>query len=109
QHRLDNRIVDGKLRLHENNINYAIVGRGVQDALSIAVESNIYPLQVFYIKNLKAISLDVSNLYSRRDIQPGSVFSIEKNYDENYVFLPLNFVQDLLDYGNKRTSLEIKT
>jgi lipoprotein-releasing system permease protein len=109
QHRLDNRIVDGKLRLHENNINYAIVGRGVQDALSIGVESNIYPLQVFYIKNLKATSLDVSNLYSRRDIQPGSVFSIEKNYDENYVFLPLDFVQDLLDYGNKRTSLEIKT
>lgn len=109
QHRLDNHIVDGKLRLHENNINYAIVGRGVQYALSIGVESNIYPLQVFYIKNLKATSLDVSNLYSRRDIQPGSVFSIEKNYDENYVFLPLDFVQELLDYGNKRTSLEIKT
>jgi lipoprotein-releasing system permease protein len=109
QHRLDSHIVDGKLKLRENNINYAIVGRGVQYALSIAVESNIYPLQVFYIKNLKATSLDISNLYSRRDIQPGSVFSIEKNYDENFVFLPLDFVQDLLDYGNKRTSLEVKT
>jgi lipoprotein-releasing system permease protein len=37
------------------------------------------------------------------------VFSIEKNYDENYVFLPLDFVQDLLDYGNRRTAIEIKT
>ncbi len=109
QKRLDNHIVDGKLRLRENGINYAIVGRGVQYALSIAVESNIYPLQVFYIKNVKASTLDISQLYSRRDIEPGSVFSIEKNYDENYVFLPLNFVRDLLDYGNKRTSLEIKT
>jgi lipoprotein-releasing system permease protein len=40
---------------------------------------------------------------------PGGVFSIEKNYDENYIFMPLDFMKDLLNYGNKRTSLEIKT
>ncbi|MFM7858104.1 MAG: ABC transporter permease, partial [Flammeovirgaceae bacterium] len=60
-------------------------------------------------KNLKTHTLDVSKLYARRDIQPGSVFKIEKNLDESYVLLPLDFVQDLMDYGNKRTSLEIKT
>ncbi len=109
QHRLDGHIVDGKLRLRENGINYAIVGRGVQYALSIGVENNIYPLQVYYIKNVKASTLDISKLYARRDIEPGSVFSIEKNYDDNYIFLPLDFAIDLLDYGNKRTSLEIKT
>ena len=108
QHRLDSSIVNGKLRLVEKGVNYAIVGRGIQYALSIGVENNIYPLQVFYIKNTKATSLDVSKIYSRRDIEPGSVFSIEKNYDENYIFLPLAFAQDLLDYGNKRTSLEVK-
>ncbi len=109
QKRLDEHIVDGRLRLQENGVNYAIVGRGVQYALSLAVEANIYPLQVFYIKNVKASTLDISQLYSRKDIQPSSVFSIEKNYDENYIFLPLHFVRDLLDYGAKRTSLEIKT
>lgn len=109
QHRLDDHIVEGKLRLHENGINYAIVGRGVRHALNIAVENNIFPLQVYYIKNAKASTLDVSKLYARRDIEPGSVFSIEKNYDDNYIFIPLEFAQDLLDYGNKRTSLEVKT
>ena len=108
-HRLDNHISDGRIRLRENGINYAIVGSGVQFLLSIGIESNIYPLQVYYIKNLKAGTLDVSKLYARRDIQPGSVFKIEKNIDESYVLLPLDFVQDLMDYGNKRTSLEIKT
>ncbi|MFM9837895.1 MAG: ABC transporter permease [Cyclobacteriaceae bacterium] len=109
QKRLDGHIVEGNLRLQENGVNYAILGRGVQYALSIAVETNIYPLQVFYIKNVKASTLDISQLYSRKDIQPSAVFSIEKNYDENYIFLPLYFVRDLLDYGVKRTSLEIKT
>lgn len=109
QHRLDNHISDGRLRLHEKDVNYAIVGSGVQYALSIGIEGNIYPLQVYYIKNLKSGTLDVSKLYARRDIQPGAVFKIEKNIDESYVMLPLDFVQDLMDYGNKRTSLEIKT
>lgn len=108
QHRLDDHIVDGKLRLHDKGVNYAIIGRGVQYALSIAVEGNIYPLQIFYIKNANASTLDISQLYSRRDIEPGSVFSIEKNYDENYIFLPLDFARDLLDYDTKRTSLEVK-
>ncbi len=109
QHRLDDHIVEGKLRLRENGINYAIVGRGVRYALNIGVENNIFPLQVYYIKNAKASTIDISKLYARRDIEPGAVFSIEKNYDDNYIFLPLEFAQDLLDYGNKRTSLEIKT
>lgn len=109
QHRLDSHISDGRLRLREKGVNYAIVGSGVQYALSIGIEGNIYPLQVYYIKNLKSGTLDVSKLYARRDIQPGAVFKIEKNIDESYVMLPLDFVQDLMDYGNKRTSLEIKT
>jgi len=109
QHRLDGHIVDGKLRLVENGVNYAIIGRGIQYALSIGIENNIYPLQVFYIKSANASAFDVSKIYMRKNIEPGSVFSIEKNYDENYVFLPLSFAQELLDYGDKRTSLEIKT
>ncbi|PZR41479.1 MAG: hypothetical protein DI538_01155 [Azospira oryzae] len=107
QHRLDDHIIKGKPVLKKDSIPFAIVGAGVQNTLSIALEDNMYALQVFYIKNAKA-SLDPSKLYSRKAIRPGAVFSIEKNYDENYIFLPLAFTQDLLDFGNKRTSLEIK-
>ncbi len=109
QHRLDDHLADGQLVLKENNIDYAIIGRGVQYALSVGVSENLFPLQIFYIKNMKSSSLDPSQLYARKSIEPGGVFSIEKNYDENYIFVPLQFAQDLLNYGNKRTSLEIQT
>ena len=109
QHRLDDHLADGRLVLKENNIDYAIIGRGVQYALSVGVSENLFPLQIFYIKNMKSSSLDPSQLYARKSIEPGGVFSIEKNYDENYIFVPLQFAQDLLNYGNKRTSLEIQT
>lgn len=109
QHRLDDRIVQGELELHKDDVDFAIIGRGIQYALSVAIEEEMYALQVFYIKDLRRSSLDVSQMYSRKTIRPGGVFSIEKNYDENYIFLPLNFVKELLDYGDRRTSLEIKT
>jgi lipoprotein-releasing system permease protein len=101
-------IVEGELKLKDGNINYAIVGRGVQYTLSIAANEPLYPLQVFYIKNAKSVGLDVSKLYAKKNIIPGGVFSIVQNLDENYILVPLDFALDLLSYGNKRTSLEIK-
>lgn len=102
-------IVEGELKLKEKNVNYAIVGRGVQYTLSIAINEPLYPLQVYYIKNLRSVGLDPSKLYSQKNIAPGGVFSIVQNFDENYIIVPIEFAQELLSYGNKRTSLEIKT
>jgi lipoprotein-releasing system permease protein len=102
-------MTDGKLALKEKGIHYAIVGKGVQYKLSIAVNEPLYPLQVFYIQNVKSAGLDPSKLYSKKTITVGGVFSIVQNFDENYIIVPLDFAQDLLNYGDKRTSLEIKT
>jgi lipoprotein-releasing system permease protein len=41
-------------------------------------------------------------------ILPAGVYAIEKQYDMNYVIVPLEFAVDLLDYDNRRTSLELK-
>jgi lipoprotein-releasing system permease protein len=109
QHRIDNKILDGKLQLTDDNIQYALIGRGIQYALSIPIGDYQYPLQVYYINNVKSGTLDPSKLYTHKSILPGAVFSIIQEFDENYVIVPLSFSQELLNYGNKRTSLEIKT
>ena len=101
-------IVEGRLRLKDGDTRYAIVGRGIQYTLSIAVNDPMFVLQVYYIKNVKSVGLDPSRLYSRMNIVPGGVFSIVQNFDENFIIVPLDFAQELLNYGNKRTSLEIK-
>ena len=109
QKRIDDAIVSGDLKLKDGNINYAIIGQGVQYMLTISPGNDLYPLQVHYTKDVKPGQLDISKLYSKKSILVGSVFAIEKNYDENYIFVPLSFTEELLEYKNKRTSLEIKT
>lgn len=109
QHRLDERVAAGTLELYRDSIPRAIVGSGVQSTLSISIEDETTALQVFYIKSVKAGGLDPSRMYTRKALRVGAVFSIERAYDENYIFLPLDFARDLLDYGNRRTFLEVKT
>lgn len=109
QHRLDHSIIDGELALKKGNISYAIIGSGVQNTLSVAVSDKSHSLNIFYVKNVRSGTLDPSKLYTRKSILPGAVFSIVQSFDENYVIVPLDFARDLLNAGNKRTSLEIKT
>ncbi len=105
----DENIVEGSFKLHEKGIDYALIGYGIRSTLSIDVRNNFFPLQLYYVKNTKGGSLDPSQLYTKKNITPGGVFSIVQNFDENYIIVPLAFASDLLNYGNKRTALEIKT
>lgn len=109
QERMNETIVHGELKLKEGGVNYALLGRGVQYALGISPSNDFYTLQLFYPKNLRPGALNPSSLYNKKNILPGAIFAIEKQYDESYIIVPLDFAKDLMEYGNKRTSLEIKT
>jgi lipoprotein-releasing system permease protein len=108
QHRIDEHIIDGELKLTRNDISYAIVGAGVRYSLSIQAQDDFYPLQIYYINDIKPGAVDPSQIYSHQNIRIGSVFSIVQNFDENYVIVPLDFAREVMRYGDKRTSLELK-
>jgi lipoprotein-releasing system permease protein len=107
-HRMDNNITQGRLVLEEDGVSYALIARGVQNALSINRLSNMYALTFYYPKRERTSGLNPANLTNQKIILPAGVYAIEKQYDMNYVFVPLDFALDLFDYGNRRTSLEIK-
>jgi lipoprotein-releasing system permease protein len=107
QERLQNSLVYGELKLSEKNLNYAIIGRGVQYDLSINPNNDFFSLQVYYPKNIGPGLTNPSKLYNSKRAIPASVFSVEKYYDENYIIVSLDFAIDLLSYDQKRTALEI--
>lgn len=110
QNGLDSVIIAGKLKLQDKNTDYTVMGVGVQNILSVPLTDNFESIQVWYPNNTKkTIDLNSPNAYLRKPIRPSAVFAIEQQYDNNYIFVPLSFAQDLLQTGNKRTSLEIKT
>lgn len=102
-------LVEGELTLKKNGSNRALIGYGVKSTLSIALDQDFYSLQLYYVKNQKGGTVDPSKMYNQKNILPGGVFSIIQNFDEGYVIVPLSFAAELLNYSDKRTSLEIKT
>ncbi len=113
QQRLSQAMIHGDLKLKKEDINYAIMGQGVQYTLSIAPSNEFYTMQLLTPRQTASSSgfnPDPMNRYfKRKNIMPGGVFANEKEYDASYVIVPLRFAQQLFDYGEERTALEIKT
>ena len=105
---LDSATVDGRFELERNGGQYAVVGEGVQHQLSIDIANRFAPLLLLYPKNRRKISLDPTEAFNDARIMPGGVFRLERQYDDQYVFVPLSFAQRLMDYGQRRTSIEVQ-
>ncbi len=108
QNRLNGSIVSGELVLKKEDINYAIIGRGVQYALSLSLRNEFNSLQLYSPRNINPGNLNPRRLFNQKNILPGGIFAVEKYYDENYIFVPLDFAQGLFNMEGKRSSLEIK-
>jgi lipoprotein-releasing system permease protein len=102
QNGLDSVIVAGKLVLQDKGTDYAIIGSGVQFILSVSLNDDLHPMQVWYPNNTKkTIDLNSPNAIFRKPIRPGGVFVIEQQYDNNYIFVPLSFARDLVLVSGK--------
>ncbi|MFN8355772.1 MAG: FtsX-like permease family protein [Spirosomataceae bacterium] len=106
--RLDSAMIDGKFRLHDGNIPYALLGIGVYYSLSASLEDEFTPIEVWYPRNQKNMNLLSQDAFNRLNILPGGVFAIEQQYDESFAFVPLSFAEELFEMPNRRTSLEIQ-
>jgi len=109
QDRFQQSITEGKMKLKEDSVGYAIVGRGIKYFLSIQLNDHFHPLQFYYPQDISPGQINPGKMFNLRSIKPGGIFAIEKYYDEKYVFVPIEFTQELLGYRQERTALEIET
>ncbi|WP_439488112.1 FtsX-like permease family protein [Algoriphagus sp.] len=87
----------------------AILGRGVGFFLSVNLDNVNVPLKIYYPKAPRsAATIDPSQFYESAVVKPVAYFSVDRQFDDEYVIAPLYFVRDLLKYGDKRTALEVK-
>ena len=110
QERLKSSLVDGELKLGASGVNYAIVGSGVAYLLGIDLDAYFIPIEALYPhnNNSKTIDFYATDAFNQANLLPGGVFTIEQEYDNSFVFVPLAFAQELFEYGNKRSALEIQ-
>jgi lipoprotein-releasing system permease protein len=109
QYPLEDKVVAGSLSLKKGNLHYALLGLGVQASLSVSVSEYGYtPLMIWYPKKDKITNPDPLKAFNQEPVMPGGVISIEQQFDNNTLIVPLEFALKLTEYEGKRTSLEVK-
>ena len=108
QSRLAPFVTQGTFALKQETESLAMLGNGVKYALSVSMTNPFHRLQVFYPKTIKGGGALPQQLYRCQYIRPGAVFAVEKQFDESYVIVPIEFAATLMNMRDKRTSLEIQ-
>lgn len=104
---IDSIITRGHAVLSENGIDHAIVGAGVDYVLGINPNDYTNFISLYVPKRLAKSTASLHQAFVSSSVFPSSVFSVQQEYDETYVIVPLETGKFLYDYENEVTSIEI--
>jgi lipoprotein-releasing system permease protein len=100
---------DGEYVLrNETGTPYCVPGVGVAQYLGMRLNF-INPLFIYVPdKSAATTTLNPESSFHREYIYPSAIFQVEQSYDSRYVFMPLDFVRELIDNEGGITSIDIK-
>lgn len=105
---LDSVIVEGQMLLQRDSINFAVVGFGVAYYLNIDLKNLNNLISIYIPKRGNSTALLPEESFNNELIQPAGIFSIQQDFDDKYILVPLRFARQLLEYGKELTSVEIR-
>jgi len=102
-------IIDGSIEIEKDSSNYALLGLGLANDLSVNT-GFVFPMQVVAPKRKAAVNLsNPSSSIIRRYAYIGGVFRTNQAiYDNYYLIVPIRLARELFDYDKEVSALEIK-
>jgi lipoprotein-releasing system permease protein len=104
--KLKNAIVDGNMYLKKDSTNYAFIGGSIYGGLNISVDNVIEPLELWYPRNTKRVSINPDEAVNSLAINISGVYSLDEPHD-NFVYVPIEVAQQLTEYTTQRTAIEV--
>ncbi len=99
-------LVGGEMKVYVGPRAAAFIGAGVYNTLELTVNDFFKPIELLYPKNEKLNALNPESNVNRVSLEISGVFLLEQHYD-NFVYLPIEVMEDLNEQVGRRTSLEI--
>ena len=103
---IDSTIQEGIFKTEDLENYYAVVGAGLRNKLSVNVENPLEPLSVFMAKSEETAALEQQ--FRQQFAMPIGTFSVQQDYDNQYVISSLEMVQRLLNKKDEISAYEIK-
>jgi lipoprotein-releasing system permease protein len=102
-------IVKGQYDLGTEAEPKLILGGGVESALGIQADMNIFILKIYLPRKSKSAEIDPLNDISNDSIRTSSAFRIQQDFDNKYGITNIDFAKRALKIGeNEYSAIEIK-
>ena len=105
---IDSLLVTGHMLLQKDSLDFAIPGYGVAYFLNIDMNAPDNLISVFIPKRKGSISGLPQESFHNDFIRPSAIFSVQQDFDDKYMLVPLRFARRMLDYSDEVTSVEIR-
>jgi lipoprotein-releasing system permease protein len=89
-------ITRGEFNTGKEESPFAVLGSGVEDALQVEADKNIFPLKIYLPKKGETELFDPARNVSAGFINTSGVFVIQQDFDNNYALTNLAFVKNML-------------
>ena len=105
---IDSVLRAGTFTLHENGQAYAVIGKGIENALGIDITQPIEQIVVLAPKlNSRLNTLDPASSLNSAAIYASGIFAVQQEMDERVMFVPIDFAENLFAQQNKLSSVDI--
>ena len=105
---LADHIVAGEYDLGNEEIPKLILGAGVEGALGIQADRNIFPLKIYLPRKGQSEQIDILNDISNDTIRTSAAFIIQQDFDNKYGITNIEFIKQAIKLGeNEYSGIEI--
>ncbi|MDR2083436.1 MAG: ABC transporter permease [Bacteroidales bacterium] len=87
--------------------NQAVIGYGIAYYLNIHTNNFPQPLTIMIPKRSASNLLNPLNAFNTKTIPICAIFSIQKELDDKYLFIPISLAQELLNYKDEISAVEV--
>ena len=105
--RFDTVVKEGEYRFEYNNQFYGVFGNGIANKLGINVNDFISPISIFAPKRGKFEVINPDDAFTKINVSPAGIFSLNDDFDYKYVLIDLKAAQTLFDCGEEINMIEI--
>lgn len=106
---LENTILDGCIAFSDTVVSYAVLGVGVANRIKVGGGFSS-PVELYTPRRLARVNmLNPSSSFNREEVFCSGVFSVSQpEYDDKFVFVPIETAKKLFDYTTEATALELR-
>ncbi len=96
----------GSFTLKNDGHFMAVVGATVQSKLSVSIQNQLSPLEIYAPKKEASNSIDPLSSFEVRYIYPSGVFNIQQDFN-SLVITPIEFMRDLLNEPQNVSAIDL--